>query len=249
MAKAPVLPGLAFASRPLRLKTVGVGETWRRIHLTRHPDSLGWGPGLNRFSDPTGPAFGVVYLGSSAKAAFVETLLRDRADGRGDDCVLELAEIEARTLVAIEVTAPLQLVDLTGDQGLRMGVPSDVVGSSDQGLAQAWSLAFHGHPEQPDGVYYPSRLNEERCIALYDRALRKLKVSEAPRLIDCAPELGAITRRPGDRPRLGVRAARLAQGRAAAFRGERDGAAVAEIHPDGGDRCCQTRGNADHHTS
>lgn len=192
MAVAPVSPGPAFAGRPLVLKTLDAGAVWRRMYETRFPDPLGWGPGLNRFSDPTGTAFGVVYLGSSAKVAFVETLLRDAADGRGDDCVLELAEIEARSLAEIRLTAPLRLVDLTGDGGLVMGVPSDVVGASDQTLARQWSGAFHGHTDQPDGVYYPSRLNEERCIAVYDRALGKLEAITTPRLIDCDVELAAI---------------------------------------------------------
>ncbi len=162
------------------------------MYETRFPNPLGWGPGLNRFSDPTGHAYGVVYLGSSAKVAFVETLLRDAADGRGDDCVLQLAEIEARSLASIRVRDPLRLVDLTGDGGLRMGVPSDVVGSSDQTLAQLWSVALHAHPDQPDGVFYPSRLNEERCIALYDRALGKLETVATPRLVECDVELAAI---------------------------------------------------------
>ena len=39
---------------------------------------------------------------------------------------------------------------------------------------------------------YPSRLNEERCIALYDRALGKLKATATPRLMDCGSELAAI---------------------------------------------------------
>ena len=138
MAAASVLPGPAFAGRPLVLKTVDAGEVWRRIYETRHPDPLGWGPGLNRFSDPTGAAFGVVYLASSAKVAFVETLLRDAADGRGDDCVLELAEIEARSLASLRIKDPLRLVDLTGDNPLLMGVPSDVAGASDQTLARQW---------------------------------------------------------------------------------------------------------------
>ena len=188
----PVLPGAAFVGRALVLATVPAGELWRRIYETRFPDPLGWGPALNRFSDPTGRAFGVVYLGSSAKVAFVETLLRDTADGRSRDCVLELAEIRKRSLAQIRVRQQLRLVDLTGDGCLRMGVPSDVVGSRDQRLAQRWSVGFHAHPDQPDGVYYPSRLNEERCIALYDRALDKLEAIATPRLMACAEELAAI---------------------------------------------------------
>ncbi len=192
MTAASVLPGPAFAGRPLVLTTIDAGEIWRRMYETRFPNPLGWGPGLNRFSDPTGHAYGVVYLGSSAKVAFVETLLRDAADGRGDDCVLQLAEIEARSLASIRVGDSLRLVDLTGDGGLRMGVPSDVVGSSDQTLARLWSVAFHAHTDQPDGIFYPSRLNEERCIALYDRALGKLEAVATPRLVECDVELAAI---------------------------------------------------------
>ena len=73
-----------------------------------------------------------------------------------------------------------------------MRVPTDVVGARDQTLSRLWSTAFRAHPEQADGVYYPSRLNEERNIALYDRALRKLAPRSAPRLIDCRDALAAI---------------------------------------------------------
>lgn len=192
MAAGPAVPGTAFAGRALVSTSVPVGEVWQRIYETRFPNSLGWSPALNRFSDPTGHAFGVVYLGSSAKVAFVETLLRDAADGRGGHCLLQMAEIERRSLARIRVRNPLRLVDLTGDGGLRMGVPSDVIGASDQTLARQWSAGFHAHPDQPDGIYYPSRLNEERCIVLYDRALGKVEVTATPRLIDCGVELAAI---------------------------------------------------------
>jgi hypothetical protein len=192
MAATAALPGPAFAGRSLVIKTVPAGEVWRRMYETRFPDPLGWGPGLSRFSDPTVHAFGVVYLGSTAKVAFVETLLRDVADGRGDDCVLQLAEIEARSLASVQVMDALRLVDLAGDGPMRMGVPSDVIGARDQALAQQWSTAFHAHRDQPDGVFYPSRLNEEHCIALYDRALPKVTAIATPRLMDCAVELAEI---------------------------------------------------------
>ena len=123
--------------------TIPVGATWRRICETRFPDPLGYGPGLSRFSDPTGKAFGLIYLGSTAKVAFVETILRDRADGRGAACVVAYDEIEKRSLASIVPVEPLVLVDLTGDGPLRMGVPSDVVGARDQSLAQRWSVAIH----------------------------------------------------------------------------------------------------------
>lgn len=187
-----VLPDPSFATRRLTTATIPVDATWRRMYETRFPNPLGHGPGLSRFSDPTGKAFGLIYLGSTAKVAFVETILRDRTDGRGADCVVAYGEIEKRSLASIVPVEPLVLVDLTGDGPLRMGVPSDVVGARDQSLAQSWSVAFHDHPSKPDGVLYPSRLNEQRCIALYARAIGKLNATATPRLLDCRAELAAI---------------------------------------------------------
>lgn len=192
MAALPALPSPSFATCRLVTATILVGSTWRRIYETRFPDPLGYGPGLSRFSDPTGKAFGLLYLGSSAKVAFVETILRDRADGRNGYCIIEEREIEKRSIATITPNAPLTLVDLTGDGPIKMGVPSDVVGARDPSTAQQWSVAFYRHPDQPDGVLYPSRLNEERCIALYARAIGKLAATASPRLMDCRSDLAAI---------------------------------------------------------
>ena len=185
-------PPASFNSRPLVLHREPVGGSWRRLYLSHHPDPLGFGLARSRFSDPTGRAFGVVYLGSSIKVAFNEVILRDRADGRTGSVPIPLAEIEAYSCAEIDIAAELRLVDLTGDGGLRMGVPSDAVGARDQTTAQLWSAAFHAHPDAVDGVYYPSRLNEERNLALYDRALRRLRPAATPRLIECRGQLAAI---------------------------------------------------------
>lgn len=128
----------------------------------------------------------------SAKVAFVETILRDAADGRGGDFVVDMAEIEKRSLASPRVIQDLRLIDLTDDNCLRMGIPSDVVGAKDQTLARTWSAAIHTHPDQPDGVYFASRLNGQGCIALYDRALAKLAAVSMPRLLDCGVELAQI---------------------------------------------------------
>jgi len=80
----------------------------------------------------------------------------------------------------------LTLVDLRDDAAIRMGVPSDVARASQQSLARAWSVAFYEHPEKPDGIIYPSRLNLETNLAIYDRAVRKLIVHRVMPLIDAA---------------------------------------------------------------
>jgi RES domain len=146
----------------------------------------------SRFSDPTGTAFRVVYLGSSVKVTFHEVILRDRADARTGAVLVPYTEIEAYTCAEVSVVSALHLVDLTGDGPLKMGIPSDVAGARDQTLAQQWSAAFHAHPDRVDGVYYPSRLNDKRNIALYDRALSKLRAGSTPRLVDLRDPLAAI---------------------------------------------------------
>jgi hypothetical protein len=49
-------------------------------------------------------------------------------------------------------------------------------------------VAFHGHPEKPDGIIYPSRLIGHTNLAVFDRAIvklravRKMKLTAAPGL-------------------------------------------------------------------
>ena len=68
-----------------------------------------------------------------------------------------------------------------------MGVPSDVARASHQSLARAWSVAFYEHPEAPDGIIYPSRLNlETDNPAIYDRAVPKLGLHREMPLINAS---------------------------------------------------------------
>jgi hypothetical protein len=47
----------------------------------------------------------------------------------------------------------LNLVDLRGDNLLKMGVPADAVRASSHKLGQRWSLAFWSHSKSPDGTF------------------------------------------------------------------------------------------------
>ena len=83
-----ILPTSAFSGVTLDIATIAPGEEFGRIHRLAYPDPLSFGKNPTRFSDPRKriPAnrFGVLYLGSSLKVCFVETILRDeRDDGRG----------------------------------------------------------------------------------------------------------------------------------------------------------------------
>ena len=179
----------------LEVEVVPAGRGFGRIYLSAYPDPLGYGKSPSRFSDPRrrDPAnrFGVLYLGDTLKICFLEAILRDRRDGLIGDLPIEEKEIYARRYAVIETIADLRLVDLREDNAIRMGVPTDVAKSSRQGIARAWSLAFHEHPSAPDGIIYPSRLNGHTNLAVFDRAISKLSAARAMSLL-AAPGLAAV---------------------------------------------------------
>ena len=184
---AGVLPPSRFAGADLRIYEAPVGQCFNRIYLSQYPDPLGFGKTPSRFSDPrrrvAASRFGVVYLGGNLKVCFLESVLRDQRDGAIGDLPMEEAELHTRQSVEIEVTAPLRMVDLRDDGGIVMGVPTDVARASNQRLARAWSVAFHEHPSKPAGIIYPSRLNGHTNLAVFDRAVVKLRVVRTGKLI------------------------------------------------------------------
>lgn len=188
---AGAAPTPAFAAATLDLAHIAPGGVFGRIYRQAFPDPLGFGKTCSRFSDPRRRAeasrFGVLYLGSSLKVCFLEAVLRDDRDGVVGDHLMDEAELDTRRYAEVEVREALKLIDLRGDGPVRMGVPSDVPRGSKQNLARKWSVAFHDHPEQVDGIIYPSRLNGETNLAVYDRAVRRLH----------APRVHVLRRAPG----------------------------------------------------
>ncbi len=192
---AKVLPPRGFAGTGLHMHRVPAGQMFGRIYLGRYPAALGFGKTPSRFSDPrrriAANRFGVLYLGENVKVCFLEAVLRDRRDGAIGDLPMEEAELHARRYASIEVANPLEMVDLRDDRAIVMGVPTDVAKASSQTLARAWSLAFHEHPQKPDGIIYPSRLDGHTDLAVFDRAIWKLRAVREMKLID-APGLAAM---------------------------------------------------------
>jgi len=188
-------PSAAFAKSHLELHTVRPGERFGRIYIDRFPNPLGYGNSPSRFSDPRRriPAnrFGVLYLGQTLKVCFLEAVLRDQRDGVIGSLAMGEEELDSRRYAEIEITAPVQLVDLREDRAIRMGVPTDVHGASNQTLARWWSVAFHAHPSAPDGIIYPSRLNGQTNLAIYDRAVGSLRAARVRQLM-AAPDLAEV---------------------------------------------------------
>lgn len=192
---AKILPPKGFAGAGLHIHEVPAGQRFGSIYLGRYPDPLGFGKTPSRFSDPRRRAaanrFGVLYLGETVKVCFLEAVLRDQRDGAIGDLPMEEAELHDRHYAEIEVAVPLRMVDLRDDGAIVLGVPTDVAKASSQTLARAWSLAFHEHPEKPDGIVYPSRLNGHTNLAVFDRAIVKLRAARKTKLI-AAPGLATV---------------------------------------------------------
>lgn len=167
-------PPAAFGDRRLTIKVEPAGAVWRRIYRSVHTNPLGYRLARSRFSDPTGHAFG----GSTAKVAFVEAILRDQGEGLVHPVPIPYVELEAFVRAEIEIGQELRLLDLCGDGGLRMSVPSDVVGAKNQTLARLWSKAFHEHPTQRGLMGFCIRLDSTNsgtlpCTLALCRSLRR----------------------------------------------------------------------------
>ena len=188
-------PRSEFGKVKLETATVSAGDHFYRLYLDIHPNPLGYGKSRSRFSDArrriAANRFGVLYLGKSLRVCFLEALLRDERNGTIGDFPLAEHELQHRLYAEINVASALQLVDLRGDAAIRMGVPSDAR-ASHQSLARAWSVAFYEHPEAPDGIIYPSRLNLETNLAIYDRAVPKLELYNLTPLINVPGLAGGL---------------------------------------------------------
>ena len=192
---ANVLPPKDFASAKLQIHTLSAGHRFGRIFLERYPNALGFGKTPSRFSDPrkriAAHRFGVLYLGQTIRVCFLEAVLRDQRDGVVGDLPIAENELLVRRYAEIETIAPLSMVDLRDDNAVIMGIPTDVAKGSQQSLARKWSVAFHDHPQKPDGIIYPSRLSGQTNLAVFDRAIIKLKVARVAKLM-AAPGLAAV---------------------------------------------------------
>ena len=155
-----------LAQRPLPILSVASGTIWYRLHpLVYEARPLYFGHGReNRFAPPS-EEYGVLYAGDSPHCAFIETFGREL----GIRVVTE-AVLHTYCLTEVRVLGALPLVDLTGARLRRLGADARLP-HGEYGLTRRWSRAFWSHPEQPGGLAWHSRLDDDRlAIALFDHA-------------------------------------------------------------------------------
>jgi hypothetical protein len=183
-----------LASSPLTPAHPPVGSVWHHVFLDRFPDPLGFGFAPSRFSDPRGKPssrFGVYYVGETFEVAFLETIVRDKRNGNSGALILSANDLYDYVHVPITVRGRLDLVDLRGGNAVALGVPTNAVRASSHRLGQRASLAVYQRAERLDGIWYPSRLNGDENLAVYDRAVSKLSAGPRRKLGSC-PELAPI---------------------------------------------------------
>jgi hypothetical protein len=122
-------------------------------------------PPQNRFDAPAGE-FRVCYLGQELEAAFVETLMRGRANR-----LIALAELKERAASVVPLVRDLRLARLHSAGLVHLGMSAAVPHADEYDECHELALSVWNHAGAVDGIEYRSRWEDSRlCVALFDRA-------------------------------------------------------------------------------
>lgn len=155
------------------LRRIPVGTLLHRIHRPSHP-AVFFGPaGLEpkgRFDAPDG-SFKVLYAARALETAFGETMVRSPHI----PYVLSTA-VNARVRSELLVTKALRLFPLIDGGVSKLGLSfTDLHGDA---YAKTWAVSAHIHgTTTADGILYTSRFDNQRCVALFDRAASSIAES------------------------------------------------------------------------
>jgi hypothetical protein len=122
---------------------------------------------------------GVLYLGKTIEAAFIETFGRNLGQR-----FVSRDMIKTRSLFTIESDRPLKLLQLYGAGLAKLGVDSELSSGRKYRLPRLWCEAIYSHPQQVDGIYYMSRHdNTQLCCGLFDRGSYRLSENNLGNLL------------------------------------------------------------------
>lgn len=122
---------------------------------------------------------GVLYLGKTIEAAFIETFGRNLGQR-----FVSRDMIKTRSLFTIESDRPLKLLQLYGAGLAKLGVDSELSSGREYSLPRLWCEAIYSHPQQVDGIYYMSRHdNTQLCCGLFDRGSYRLRENNLGNLL------------------------------------------------------------------
>jgi len=174
-----------------------------RISAIRHTNGLGFNKNSeSRFSDPraaSGKArYGVIYLSPDFATCVAETIVRDRKNATPGLLPMSRQQaVDDWQVFEINAVRPLRLVNLNNMGMFWHGVPTDILRSSNQTMAQKLSRAIYENAGAFDGILYQSRFLMAECIAVFDRAIPKLQVAKSQPLSKLTGGLRPIFRAMG----------------------------------------------------
>jgi hypothetical protein len=172
-----------------RLHLFAIDGAHRVFGVSQMPLQLHSAP--SRFCDGKS-GFAVMYASLSFETCIIETLVRDRFTHRLKR-ELPLAAVVARGYARISTQRDLELnlLDLRDTGCVDIGAPTDAVRARHFAAGQALGKAVYEEHKDVDGFIYASRLTGDDCIAVFDRAVEKLRVIDACELKD-AEELPEV---------------------------------------------------------
>ncbi len=142
--------------------------TWIRIHLDMHgPFFFSRNPN-HRFSPAEGK-HQVMYAASDFRTAFMEVfgdvILGQRA--AMGPCIS--ASRWHHSMCSTISPGSLRLCDFTTNEA-RSAIQADLASllHPDLGISHQWADAVMRHPDEVDGILYPSRFTGRKCLALFD---------------------------------------------------------------------------------
>jgi hypothetical protein len=182
----PTYPPADLAIRPLPIQIVARPSNIFRIHRTALGAKFFGASGNWRFDDPN-KTYGTLYAGLSPEIAFAETLLR------GKGTLIAEAELALRSLCTFTAREDLRMVELHGKRMFKIDADASVTCGLPYDASQAWSSAFHQHPDAPDGIVYRgTRDNSQFALVLFHRSSQKIDNGASIPLLEDKVALGAL---------------------------------------------------------
>ena len=152
-------------------KPIMVNSAWRIIAKKYQNDPLGMGAGSGQFSSSDGE-FKLLYAASKLQSAIRETLVRFTFDNNN---IRQIPKFKIQRLVATMLNSidRFILLALTGGGATNVGIPSVVRQSKYYARSRRLSLEVYNEMRHIDGFFYLSRLDDNVCFAIFDRAVSK----------------------------------------------------------------------------
>jgi len=173
-----------------RLVTIHVEVFYRVIQATHENDPLGVAPKPSRFSDPAG-GFAVLYAAATVRCGFWESIARNRFTHRKHR-ELPISTVNATRIVTLNSIEPLVLLDLRGDGPIHIGAPTAVAHDTNHAAGRALSATIYAMIPEADGFVFSSRFTGHMCIAVFGRAVRRLKALSVHPLVQSTDFLNAL---------------------------------------------------------